>query len=503
VTVRDETRIGEDRPLLRRISWTETAADGKVTQNSLDFLNTHTPESRLAQNVPPTNPAETDRPVAHANFKKGQRATTPEEIDEADRALDKPRRPRARPASPPAQAAPAPAPAQPSPLIRGEAANDNARPAPPPSGAAANDRPRALQPGPAANDNAHPPPIPKPVEGAPAEPGAVAPKPAEGGSALKDAADGLGKAAEGGAGIGPKAAEGIKGAEGNLGTAVAEEGLAAEATLGSGALRGLRGAAGSIALAMAAVAGWVIWELTVEPELKKIRALAEEARTKRRQALVAKIQEYFSLNQAVHVGRILRTCWATQLREKEKQNIKSYVHVNFKVVYTDTRIFTHHGEPDQLYDLSFSEATLVGVTVDQAIRAASVTPLVESDKKDFVTNYPDWEQVVSFSFQSPTADQIEKEYGKEPKAVNCVNDHCFIATACYGSTVGPEIDTLRAFRDRVLDRSAVGRSLVRFYYRNSTPIALYLWKNPRARAAVRVGFVGPLVKLAGAFLPAD
>jgi hypothetical protein len=41
---------------------------------------------------------------------------------------------------------------------------------------------------------------------------------------------------------------------------------------------------------------------------------------------------------------------------------------------------------------------------------------------------------------------------------------CFIATAVYGSSNAPEVETLRGFRDGVLMNSGLGRSLVDFYY---------------------------------------
>lgn len=54
VKVTDVTRVGEERPYHRIVEWTETAPDGTVTKNKLDFANMHTPESRDAQGVKPT-----------------------------------------------------------------------------------------------------------------------------------------------------------------------------------------------------------------------------------------------------------------------------------------------------------------------------------------------------------------------------------------------------------------------------------------------------------------
>jgi hypothetical protein len=54
VSVTDVTGAGETRPFMRKVEWTETAPDGTVKHNTLDFANTHTPLSRSKQNIPET-----------------------------------------------------------------------------------------------------------------------------------------------------------------------------------------------------------------------------------------------------------------------------------------------------------------------------------------------------------------------------------------------------------------------------------------------------------------
>jgi hypothetical protein len=51
VRVEDVFRAGETRPFMRRVEWTEIAADGSEVRRSLDFMNPHTPNSRAAQGV--------------------------------------------------------------------------------------------------------------------------------------------------------------------------------------------------------------------------------------------------------------------------------------------------------------------------------------------------------------------------------------------------------------------------------------------------------------------
>lgn len=49
-----------------------------------------------------------------------------------------------------------------------------------------------------------------------------------------------------------------------------------------------------------------------------------------------------------------------------------------------------------------------------------------------------------------------------PSEIN--NSGCFIATAVYGNENAPEVQTLRDFRDNVLQKSPAGNAVVNFYY---------------------------------------
>jgi PKD repeat protein len=72
---------------------------------------------------------------------------------------------------------------------------------------------------------------------------------------------------------------------------------------------------------------------------------------------------------------------------------------------------------------------------------------------------------------------------------------CFIATACYGSYMAPEVMVLRHFRDTHLLTNGPGRAFVRFYYRHSPPIANYIRDKKVLKLLVRCA-LKPLVFVA-------
>ena len=69
---------------------------------------------------------------------------------------------------------------------------------------------------------------------------------------------------------------------------------------------------------------------------------------------------------------------------------------------------------------------------------------------------------------------------------------CFIATAAYGSPLEPHVTALREFRDRYLQRTALGRAFIGFYYRHSPPLAAVIAEHAWLQFLVRM-LLTPLV----------
>jgi hypothetical protein len=63
---------------------------------------------------------------------------------------------------------------------------------------------------------------------------------------------------------------------------------------------------------------------------------------------------------------------------------------------------------------------------------------------------------------------------------------CFIATAAYGTPLATEIQTLRNFRDRRLDKNRFGKKLVALYYEMSPGIAKTISLSQLRRKIVRI-----------------
>jgi len=70
---------------------------------------------------------------------------------------------------------------------------------------------------------------------------------------------------------------------------------------------------------------------------------------------------------------------------------------------------------------------------------------------------------------------------------------CFVATAAFGSPLTEELDTLRTWRDDVLLPNPIGMWMVGKYYQYSPPLATWIGKSPRRRAAARL-LIQPILR---------
>ncbi len=75
--------------------------------------------------------------------------------------------------------------------------------------------------------------------------------------------------------------------------------------------------------------------------------------------------------------------------------------------------------------------------------------------------------------------------GDRPSLGSGDNDHCFIATAAYGTGWSHELTALRSLRDDYLALTPWGRGLIAVYERLSPPLAALIAPRPALRATVR------------------
>jgi len=67
--------------------------------------------------------------------------------------------------------------------------------------------------------------------------------------------------------------------------------------------------------------------------------------------------------------------------------------------------------------------------------------------------------------------------------------YCFIATAAFGYYSAPEVQALRAFRDRYLLTNSAGSAFVRWYYEHGPAAAAYIDAHPEYKPVVRAALM--------------
>lgn len=105
----------------------------------------------------------------------------------------------------------------------------------------------------------------------------------------------------------------------------------------------------------------------------------------------------------------------------------------------------------------------------------------------------EWIEVVSEMFTRPpdwdTKQYLVDEMGFQRSA----ESRCFIATAAYGSSTEPEIDTLRRFRNEVLADSRTTRWTIPTYYALSPRVARWISRSEVRCRYVRRFVITPIV----------
>jgi hypothetical protein len=87
-----------------------------------------------------------------------------------------------------------------------------------------------------------------------------------------------------------------------------------------------------------------------------------------------------------------------------------------------------------------------------------------------------------------TGEEIKRQEAASALKTKPVTDGCFIATATFGSS-HPSVAIFRAYRDKILLRTVLGRMVVRAYYKLSPPVARFVFVSNRRK---RIASLNPL-----------
>lgn len=255
------------------------------------------------------------------------------------------------------------------------------------------------------------------------------------------------------------------------------------------------------ALDVALIVTQLVIEFVVLPILEKWQ---RELEAEQRERIQKKIQQEIDDFQVRRIKRKLRDCYLKQIRAAEAAGKKLYAKVDLRVRIEDTsnRLEPFSKTlPDSPFDLDVDSVALGSVRlIDKAIEPSATK--LECVKSCGVSDegaslplggHPLWERTITVSFEAPSSESLLKEFPQRPgENLDAQSDCCFIATACYGSLLAPEVEALRRFRDRRLIAHGLGRGFVRAYYFVSPPIARWLERRDACRAIVRGCLVGPI-----------
>jgi hypothetical protein len=100
-----------------------------------------------------------------------------------------------------------------------------------------------------------------------------------------------------------------------------------------------------------------------------------------------------------------------------------------------------------------------------------------------------WGKLDAFGAVNQVASEIPPP---QPHGLGHGDDTCFIATVAFGDIDAPQVERLRALRDKFLLRTSLGRGFVRSYYRWSPPVAAWLKEHAMLSKMARLSLM-PLV----------
>jgi hypothetical protein len=149
-------------------------------------------------------------------------------------------------------------------------------------------------------------------------------------------------------------------------------------------------------------------------------------------------------------------------------------------------------------DLSFQSKTEIQTSLNES----SLDGLTNDTQYMFTAAVVDETSIVSrfIKLAPATAQEItdyQTQYTAMPGEVVGLLDNkkCFIATAAYGSQMEPQVELLRQFRNRVLSKFSLGKQFIRFYYKNSPPLAAFIAEHDTLRSITR-GLLWPIILFA-------
>ena len=154
------------------------------------------------------------------------------------------------------------------------------------------------------------------------------------------------------------------------------------------------------------------------------------------------------------------------------QNLRVYFHTidNAQIMYFDLSSF------------DFSCKTTVKVL--------DIASLLSGDVSDDFVDYT-YEinrDLIEKVFPNLSDDEIDF-LANYPETTVCTEADCFIATAAYGSSMEPQVEILREFRDRYLLNNKIGNVLVQFYNTCSPTLANFIAKHDNLRKIVRTHLI--------------